>query len=111
MIDYQVDGDGIATVTWDVSNRPMNVLNEESIGAFDTAIDKALRDDAVTTVGFHVDVKHVSPARPGASIVTKAVLESKDGKKLSFSVEAREGERLVGIGRHRRAVIAISELG
>jgi 3-hydroxyacyl-CoA dehydrogenase/enoyl-CoA hydratase/3-hydroxybutyryl-CoA epimerase len=50
MIDYQVDGDGIATVTWDVSNRPMNVLNEESIAAFDRAIDKALSDDAVRGV-------------------------------------------------------------
>ena len=72
---------------------------------------QAVRDDSKTTVGFHVDVKHVSPARPGASIVTKAVLEAKDGKKLTFAVEAREGERLVGIGKHRRAIVDLSELG
>ncbi len=72
---------------------------------------QALRGEGQTTVGFHVDVKHVSPAKPGASIVTKAVLEAKDGKKLTFSVEAREGDRLVGVGKHRRAIVALSELG
>lgn len=64
-----------------------------------------------TTVGFHVDVKHVSPARPGSSIVTTVRIMAIDGKKLTFAVEAREGERLVGTGRHRRAVVNISDLG
>lgn len=64
-----------------------------------------------TTVGFHVDVKHVSPARLGASILTTARITAIDGKKLTFSVDAREGDRLVGTGRHRRAVINVSDLG
>ncbi len=69
---------------------------------------KALRGRN-TTVGFHVDVKHVSPAKPGASIVTVARLVEKDGDKLTFEVEAREDGRLVGIGRHRRAVVDLPE--
>ncbi len=31
MINYNVDSDGIATITWDMPNRTMNVLNEASI--------------------------------------------------------------------------------
>ena len=47
MIDYSIDADGIATVAWNVTNRPMNVLNGESMAAFEAAMDKALADDAV----------------------------------------------------------------
>ena len=33
MINYNVDTDGIATITWDMPGRSMNVLNEASIAA------------------------------------------------------------------------------
>lgn len=63
-----------------------------------------------TTVGFHVDVKHVAPAKAGAAMATTVRLASIDGRKLTFEVEVREGDRLVGTGRHRRAVISIRDL-
>ena len=50
MIDYSVDGDGIATISWNVTNRPMNVMNEESISAFAAAVDKAIGDESVVGV-------------------------------------------------------------
>ncbi len=50
MMDYNVDGDGVATITWNVSNRPMNVLNEETIAAYSAAVEKALGDDEVKGV-------------------------------------------------------------
>ena len=62
---------------------------------------------SLTTVGFHVDVKHVAPAKLGAQMVAVARLEAVDGRKLTFSVEARDGERLVGVGKHRRAVVEV----
>ena len=59
------------------------------------------------TVGFHVDVKHVAPAKPGATVKTTAELLHVNGTKFVFHVEAREIEhnRLIGIGTHRRAAI------
>ena len=60
------------------------------------------------TVGFHVDVKHVAPAKSGALMTTTARLVAVDGPKLTFEVEARDDDRLVGIGIHRRAVIDLS---
>ncbi len=50
MIDTQVDTDGIATLTWNVSDRPMNVLNDASIKAFITAVQRAIADAKVKGV-------------------------------------------------------------
>jgi 3-hydroxyacyl-CoA dehydrogenase/enoyl-CoA hydratase/3-hydroxybutyryl-CoA epimerase len=50
MINYNVDGDGIATITWDMPNRTMNVLNEASITAYAGALEEALKDDKVKGV-------------------------------------------------------------
>src|SRR6195256_5680484 len=47
MINYNVDSDGIATITWDMPNRTMNVLNEASITAYAGALETALKDDKV----------------------------------------------------------------
>ena len=34
MIDYAVDADGIATIAWNMTERPMNVINDASVAAF-----------------------------------------------------------------------------
>ena len=47
MITYNVDGDGIATLTWDMPNRSMNVLNAASMEAYAGALEQALKDDKV----------------------------------------------------------------
>ena len=47
MIKYNVDSDGIATLTWDMPNRTMNVLNEASMTAYAGALEDALKDDKV----------------------------------------------------------------
>src|SRR5436189_160027 len=50
MITYNVDSDGIATITWDMPNRTMNVLNEASITAYQGALETALKDDKVKSI-------------------------------------------------------------
>src|SRR5882672_1521798 len=47
MINYNVDSDVIATITWDMPNRTMSVLNEASITAYAGALETALKDDKV----------------------------------------------------------------
>jgi 3-hydroxyacyl-CoA dehydrogenase/enoyl-CoA hydratase/3-hydroxybutyryl-CoA epimerase len=47
MINYNVDDDGIATITWDMPGRTMNVLNEASMTAYAAALENALKDDKV----------------------------------------------------------------
>ena len=50
MIDYDVDGDGVAKITWNVSNRPMNVMNNDTMAAYGEAVEKAVADEAVKGV-------------------------------------------------------------
>ena len=50
MIDYEVDDDGIATIALNMTDRPMNVLNDESTEAIGTAVRRAITDDMVTGV-------------------------------------------------------------
>jgi 3-hydroxyacyl-CoA dehydrogenase/enoyl-CoA hydratase/3-hydroxybutyryl-CoA epimerase len=50
VIAYEVDGDGICTLNWDIPGRSMNVLNRESLAAFEAAVDRALADAAVKGV-------------------------------------------------------------
>src|SRR3546814_16140195 len=50
MIEYSIDGDGIAAIVWNVADRPMNVMNAETVGAFREAAYKAIADKAVKGV-------------------------------------------------------------
>ncbi|RAP40109.1 3-hydroxyacyl-CoA dehydrogenase [Rhodovulum viride] len=47
---YKTDADGIATITWDVPDKSMNVLSLTGIEELNAHIDSALADDAVTGV-------------------------------------------------------------
>lgn len=49
MTDFtmQIDGDGVAVITWDVKSKSMNVLTREAFETVDGLIDEALADDAV----------------------------------------------------------------
>ncbi len=47
---YSVDADGVATITWDIPNKSMNVLSMEGLRELDAHIDSALGDAAVKGV-------------------------------------------------------------
>src|SRR5665213_1834940 len=49
-ISYAVDGDGVATIVWDMPGRTMNVLNAESVAEYEAAVDRAITDAAVKGV-------------------------------------------------------------
>ncbi|MCW3784100.1 3-hydroxyacyl-CoA dehydrogenase NAD-binding domain-containing protein [Defluviimonas salinarum] len=44
---YSVDADGVATLTWDVPGKSMNVMTREAFGLVDEMVDRALSDDKV----------------------------------------------------------------
>ena len=70
----------------------------------------AVRDhlgDGESSVGFHVDVKHLAPAPADEEVITTATLVDIDGRKLRFQVDTRFGDTLIGTGIHRRAVVRL----
>lgn len=46
-IKYSIDKDGIAIVTWDVADSPVNIMNEVTMAEFFSTINQAIEDDAV----------------------------------------------------------------
>lgn len=60
-----------------------------------------------STVGFEVNIRHVAGADLGTTVTAIAELERVDGRWLYFKVEAKEGDRTIGVGTHRRAIITL----
>ena len=68
-------------------------------------------DDGYTTVGFEVHVKHFAATPKGHSVTIRIELLEVDGRKLRFKVEAFDGDKKVGAGTHRRAIVRIGQHG
>jgi len=58
-----------------------------------------------SSVGVHVDVRHLAPSPVGSKVRAMAEVVAIDGYKVDFSVQAWDDYELVGAGTHRRAVI------
>ena len=58
-----------------------------------------------TTVGARVELDHLAPSLVGAELEVEAVLERVDGRRLSFAVQVREGDRVVARGRVTRVLV------
>jgi enoyl-CoA hydratase/carnithine racemase len=86
MIDYNVDGDGVASITWNMADRPMNVMNGDSLAAFREAVTKAIGDKAVKGV---IVTSAKNDFVAGADLVN-LLKESKDAAKAlqnSFNLQ------------------------
>lgn len=56
------------------------------------------------SVGTHVTVDHLAPARANESVAITAVLEKQQGRRLEFDLIAMQGETLIMRGKHHRAI-------
>ncbi|MCL4676824.1 MAG: enoyl-CoA hydratase/isomerase family protein, partial [Pararhodobacter sp.] len=73
-LHYAVDADGVATITWDVADKSMNVMSFQGLQELEAGIDKALADDAVKGV-----------------IITSAKPDFAGGMDLNVLAEMRDG--------------------
>ncbi len=58
-----------------------------------------------TTVGYEIHVRHLAPAAPGSTVVVTSTLTEVKGNKLYFDVSCHQGDKLLGSGIHKRAVV------
>jgi fluoroacetyl-CoA thioesterase len=68
------------------------------------AIAGAVRD-GTTTVGHRVQLDHLAPTAVGERVRAEAVLESVEGRRLTFRVSATDERGLVGVGRVTRVLV------
>ena len=61
--------------------------------------------DGHQSLGVHLDINHTSPTPPGLIVTATATLKAIEGRKLIFTVSARDTHENVGSGTHTRVVV------
>jgi fluoroacetyl-CoA thioesterase len=69
------------------------------------AIQPLIEADDRTSVGTHVNVSHEAAATGGDEVAVSCELIEIDRRRLTFLVEARVGDRIIGRGTHQRHII------
>jgi fluoroacetyl-CoA thioesterase len=78
------------------------------IGLMEWASHKAVKHlipGGQTTVGYEVHVRHLAPAAPGSTVLVTSRLTEVKGNKLYFEVSCHQGDKLLGSGTHKRAIV------
>ena len=83
---------------------PMMILEMEMAAA--DAIGPFLQPGWIT-VGTEVDIRHLAATPVGATVRTIAKVVAVERRVIRFEVEAFEGERKIGDGRHSRGLINV----
>jgi predicted thioesterase len=83
---------------------PMMILEMEM--AAGDAISGHLEPGWIT-VGTEVDIRHLAATPVGATVRTTARVISVERRVIRFEVEAFDGERRIGEGRHARGLVNV----
>ncbi|HUB98055.1 MAG TPA: hotdog domain-containing protein [Stellaceae bacterium] len=67
-------------------------------------------EEGEVSVGTRVEVDHLAAAFLGRPIVAEATIAGREGRRITFEVEARQGDKVVMKGRHVRAVVSRDRL-
>src|SRR4029079_4699347 len=63
------------------------------------------------TLGTRVDLSHTAPTPPGFTVEVTTTLTAVEGRKLVFSIRARDDADTISEGRHERHVIDSERFG
>jgi predicted thioesterase len=58
-----------------------------------------------TTVGYQVQLAHLTPTAVGGTVVAEATLEQVEGRRLTFRVSVNDARGLVAAGRITRVIV------
>jgi predicted thioesterase len=61
--------------------------------------------DGEITVGVSAEITHMAPTPVGQELVASAELTERDGRKLAYSIEVKQGDAVVARVSHRRAIV------
>ncbi|MDZ4797810.1 MAG: thioesterase family protein [Bryobacteraceae bacterium] len=68
---------------------------------------KPLLEPGEDTVGTEVNVRHLAASPMGFEVTFRAEVIAVDGRRVSFRVEARDSQHVIGEGTHERAIIDV----
>ena len=78
----------------------INLIEEAALSAIEH-----LLPDGKQSLGTHIDISHIAATPVGMKVRAEAELVEVDGRKLLFSVRARDEMDLISEGRHERVVV------
>jgi fluoroacetyl-CoA thioesterase len=84
---------------------PMMILEMEMAAA--DAV-RGLLENGWITVGTEVDIRHLAATPVGATVRTTAKVVAVERRVIRFEVEAFDGERRIGEGRHARGLVNLA---
>jgi predicted thioesterase len=62
-------------------------------------------EEGQTSVGVLVDIRHLAATPVGEKVRARAEVIAVEGRKITFSVTARDEHELIGEGRHTRMIV------
>lgn len=80
--------------------RVLALCEEASVAALVNALDPN-----ETTVGVQVQLDHVAPTGVGRQVSAEATVEKVAGRRITFTVTARDERGVVAVGRITRVVV------
>ena len=63
--------------------------------------------EGCSSVGVRVQVEHISPTAVGRTVVAEATLDRIEGRRLVFSVSAKDDHGLVAAGKVTRVMVEV----
>jgi fluoroacetyl-CoA thioesterase len=66
-------------------------------------------EDGEVTVGTAININHRAPTGIGSNVICEAVLESIEGRFLTFRVSASNGKEVIGYGTIGRAFVNVTK--
>jgi fluoroacetyl-CoA thioesterase len=100
------------TVGHFVAGMPMVYATPMMILEMEMASGDAIRaclEPGWVTVGTEVDIRHLAASPVGALVRTTAKVIAVERRVIRFEVEAFDGERRIGEGRHARGLVNVAK--
>jgi predicted thioesterase len=61
--------------------------------------------DGSTTVGTHIDLRHIAATAVGRRVDAFAAVSSVKGRSIAFELRARDGDKQIASGQHLRVIV------
>ena len=71
---------------------------------------KPYLDAGESAVGTRVEVRHLAPTPIGQRVVGEAEVTKVDGRRIEFTVRARDQTEEIGAGTHERVIVDLARL-
>jgi predicted thioesterase len=70
---------------------------------------KPYLDASESALGTRVDVRHLAATPAGRRVTGEAEVAEVDGRRIAFTISAKDGTEIIGIGTHERIVIDLAK--